>query len=91
MGCEDNSEKINFPVEFLNSIISSSMPPHELTLKVGAIVMLLRNLNTKKGLCNGTRILVKKLLKNMIFYTILAGSHTGDEVFIPRILLATYF
>lgn len=29
------------------------MPPHELKLKKGAIVMLLRNINTRAGLCNG--------------------------------------
>ncbi|RAW20447.1 hypothetical protein PC110_g23111, partial [Phytophthora cactorum] len=41
-----------YPPEFLNTISLSGMPPHTLKLKVGAPVMLIRNLNTKEGLCN---------------------------------------
>ncbi len=54
---EDQEEINNFPLEFLNSLNPSGMPPHKLFLKVGSVVMLFRNLNQKKGLCNGTRVL----------------------------------
>nr|KAF6314930.1 hypothetical protein mMyoMyo1_008704 [Myotis myotis] len=57
----DVAEKENFPIEFLNSITPSGMPCHKLKLKVGAIIMLLRNLNSKWGLCNGTRFIIKRL------------------------------
>ena len=33
-----------YPTDFLNSIMLSGMPPHSMTLKVGAPAMLLRNL-----------------------------------------------
>ncbi|GBO40095.1 hypothetical protein AVEN_68650-1 [Araneus ventricosus] len=43
--CEDQEEQNNFPLDFINTLPPSGMPPHELTLKVGAVIMLLRNLN----------------------------------------------
>ena len=46
---DDETEIANFPIEYLNSIIPSGMPPHKLELKVGSIVMLLRNMNPNKG------------------------------------------
>ena len=39
-----------------NSITPTGMPPHKLNLKVGFTVMLLRNLCSKRGLCNGVCI-----------------------------------
>ena len=84
----DEAERENFPIEFLNSLSPSGMPPHKLNLKVGAIKMLLRNLNTKKGLYNGTRLQVTKLSKNFICTTILTGTAEGNSAFIPRIDLA---
>ena len=44
-----------FPEEFLNSLSLSGMPEHELHLKVGAVVILLKNFNIKAEHCNGTR------------------------------------
>ena len=43
-----------YAVEYLNSLVSSSLPLPHLELKVGCPVMLLRNLDPPKGLCNGT-------------------------------------
>ncbi|XP_053101906.1 uncharacterized protein LOC128323208 [Hemicordylus capensis] len=78
----------NYPTEFLNDQTPKGLPKHTLTLKVGAIIMLLRNLNTKKGLCNGTHLIVKNLEKNLIIAQVITGSAQGDMVFIPRIDLA---
>ena len=43
------------------------MPPHELNLKIGAIFMLLSNLNAANGQCNGTRSIIRGADK-LIFY-----------------------
>ena len=51
--CDNEEESQNYPSEFLNSITPTGMPPHKLILKVGATVMQLRNLDSKRGLCNG--------------------------------------
>ncbi|XP_042044796.1 uncharacterized protein LOC121790722 [Salvia splendens] len=48
-------------VEFLNNLNCSSTPNHELMLKVGTPVMLLRNIHHSKGLFNGTRLIITRL------------------------------
>jgi ATP-dependent DNA helicase PIF1 len=78
----------NYPPEFLNSLTPSGMPSHELILKKGAIIMLLRNLNSKRGLCNGTRLILTDLKENLIIGKVLTGSAAGKLIFIPRIDLA---
>ena len=64
------------------------MPPHELILKRGTIVLLIRNLNPKKGLYNGTRLLITNLENNFITGKILNDCNKGEIVNLPRIDLA---
>ncbi|KAH9611760.1 hypothetical protein KSS87_009024 [Heliosperma pusillum] len=73
--------------EFLNSIRCSGLPNHQLRLKVGAMVMLLRNIDQSRGLCNGTRLIVTDLRTRVIRCTVLTGSRKGDIVYIARITL----
>jgi PIF1-like helicase/Helitron helicase-like domain at N-terminus/Helicase len=77
----------HYSMEFINSLTPCGMPPHLLTLKNGCVVMLLRNINTKEGLCNGTRLKVKKLMNNYIVAEALIGKSKGQSVYIPRINL----
>ncbi|PIA42625.1 hypothetical protein AQUCO_02000220v1 [Aquilegia coerulea] len=64
-----------------------SLPPFKLQLKVGCPIMLLRNLQPRDGLCNGTRLMVVQFATRVIEAKILNGSHAGNYVFIPRITL----
>lgn len=85
---ENEDEVVNYPVEFLNSLDLSGMPPHHLRLKVGSVIIMLRNLHAPK-LCNGTRLIVTKLLNNVIVAKILKGAYKGEECLIPRIPLTS--
>jgi ATP-dependent exoDNAse (exonuclease V) alpha subunit len=61
---------------------------HELELKVGVPILLLRNLNQSIGLCNGTRLIVKRLAQRVIEVEIITGNNVGKRVFIPRIIMS---
>jgi ATP-dependent DNA helicase PIF1 len=71
-------------MEFLNYLEISGLPFHILTLKIGAPIMLLRNINPPQ-LFKGTRLFVKALDNNMIKATILTGCGKGVDIYLPRI------
>ena len=80
-------EEHNYPTEFLNSILVSSIPPHEIKLKVGSPFMLIRTLDPVNGHINGTRYIVKALTDRIIHGEIAHPlKFKGNEIFIPRIL-----
>ncbi|KAL0340283.1 UNVERIFIED_CONTAM: ATP-dependent DNA helicase PIF6 [Sesamum radiatum] len=82
----DDARNLYLP-EFLNSLSPGSLPPHKLTLKRGSPIMLLRNIDPKIGLCNGTRLICHRFGRNIIDAEILARQFKGMRVFIPRIPL----
>ncbi|XP_037903681.1 uncharacterized protein LOC119647012 [Hermetia illucens] len=80
----NEDESTNYPIEFLSSLDVPRLPPQNLCLKFGSVVIMLRNINPLK-LCNGTRLVVSKLMNNVIYATILKGKFEDEEVRIPRI------
>ncbi|KAL7322346.1 hypothetical protein PS15p_212248 [Mucor circinelloides] len=86
--CDDESQ-IGMPVEILNTIEGGSLPPHQLDLKVGSPIMVLRNIDPAAGHCNGTRLVITSLGTNVIEATISTGPKKGDIALIPRIKFIT--
>ena len=43
--CIEDKDKTMYPVDYLNKISVSGIPPHRLALKKGACIILIRNLN----------------------------------------------
>jgi ATP-dependent DNA helicase PIF1 len=76
-----------YPSEFLNTLTPNGLPPHVLKLKIGCLVILLRNIDPANGLCNGTRLVVRGFQRNTIDAEIVLGQHAGERVFLPRIPL----
>jgi len=62
------------------------MPLHNLQLKVGSVINMLRNLNQPK-LCNITRLAIKELMENVIEATIVIIKFKDKDVLISRIPL----
>jgi hypothetical protein len=77
--------------EHLQTPNSSSLPPSKLTLKVGCIVILLRNLNPQRGLSNGTKLVVKEIGEYVLKVAVMNGNGVDNEQieFIVRIKLTT--
>ncbi|XP_059287761.1 uncharacterized protein LOC132041032 [Lycium ferocissimum] len=83
-----NDEEILYPTEFLNNLRFLGIPNHDIHLKVGTPVMLLRNLNQTEGLCNGTRLIVTHLGMWSVTANIISGKNIGSRVTIPRIIMS---
>jgi len=79
-----------YQVEFLNTLQFSNIANHKLELKVGMPILLLRNLNQSIGLCNGTRLIVKRLGQHVIEAEIITWNNVGKCVFIPRIIMSPF-
>ena len=85
-----NDDPSLYPTEFLNSLTVSGLPPHALKLKLGMIVMLLRNMNQPKGDCNGTRYVLRGISTRLLELEALGSDGaTGRRVWIPRVTLTT--
>ena len=88
----ENIDELNllYPQEFLHTLNFNGIPPHELKLKLGTPIMLLRNLNQSNGLCNGTRLIITQLTNKIIEGQIINSSNINEKVYIPRIEMTVH-
>ncbi|XP_025625512.1 uncharacterized protein [Arachis hypogaea] len=74
-----------FSMDVLNATNCSGISPHKLKLKPGVPVMLLRNINQSNGLCNRTKLQVRRIGKHVIECMVLTRNRSGQVILIPRI------
>jgi hypothetical protein len=72
------------PPSILNDINEGTFPAHSITLKPGAVIILLRNIDIQGGLCNGTRLQIIETHENILKCTILTGKFFSKEAAVPR-------
>jgi ATP-dependent DNA helicase PIF1 len=82
---EDMKVANTYPSKFLNTLEVSGMPSHKLLLKIGAPMILLRNLDPLAGLCNGTRLIVRRFMMRVVEVEIITCKGASNVAFIPRI------
>ena len=63
------------------------MPPHRLNLKVGMVIILLRNFDQQNGHCNGSRYVIEQILPHLLVAKSVIGVIAGCTLLIPRITL----
>ena len=80
---ENPSDAFRFNTEYLNTLRPNGFPQHMLDLKPGMPLMLLRNINPRQGLCNGTRLMFDRMVDNKLLQCRIVGS--DRVVLIPRI------
>ncbi|XP_076030453.1 uncharacterized protein LOC143018757 [Oratosquilla oratoria] len=80
----ESDDDIDYQISTLNEINPVSLPVHCLELKIGSVVMVIRNISPPR-ICNGTRVTGDNLKKNIIVEWILGGIYDGEQITIVRI------
>ena len=84
---DNNRDVLRYNVEYINTLNPSRLPASHIMLKRGMPVMLMRNLNPKDGLCNGTRLIFKHMISHRLLVCRTVGQDVNRDVYIPRITL----
>ena len=75
-------------MEFLHSLNASGLPLAHLKLKEGCPIVLLCNLDSKQGLCNGTRAIIIRMSHRILEVCLIGGDYEGKLALIPWITLS---
>lgn len=55
------------------------IPAHRLRIKIGSVMMIIRNVSVNAGLCNGTRVQILAFGRETLRVRVLTGSSRGKE------------
>ena len=81
----ENEDSVSYPEEFLHTLQPNGVPPHALHLRRGVVVIVLRNLDKERGICNGVRCVVLSTSARMLDVRVISGPARGQRLFLPRI------
>ena len=73
----------SYPSEVLHSANPSGFPQAHLKLKIGCPIIVLRNVHSEEGICNGTRGIVMQISTQIIEILL----HDGETYMLPRVKL----
>ena len=83
----DDRHACQFTEENLQGLVLNNFPAHKLELKVGAPIMVLRNIDPLNGVCNGTKGIVTRLLPHLLEMITTDAAGNDKTVLIHRISL----
>ena len=87
--CMDPDDAAYVGTEVLNTIEMSGMPEHRLLLKVGAIIILIRNVHVHMRDVNGTGYIITALSSNLITAKKLGANDDEPLLVIPQVIHLT--
>ncbi|POS82255.1 hypothetical protein EPUL_005864, partial [Erysiphe pulchra] len=77
----DESDHLSdYPSEYLQSLSGSGLPFGKFSLQVGMPIMLLRNYYARRGLSNGTRLIITRLFNHCIKGRIISPDRLFDGI-----------
>ena len=81
-------------LDYVSKQTPPGLPSYHLTVKVGAIYRLLRNLSLSRGMVKNTRVIVTQLGQRLLTVRKMTSYHSndvdeGDDVLLPRISFST--
>jgi hypothetical protein len=77
---DELDELLEISPDGIKSWNPSGVALHQLTMKIGCFCLDMKNLSTKDGIVNGTRVVVKEMTDTYILVEILLGQHKGEQI-----------
>lgn len=77
---QSDCDQMNIPQKILNDTVQSGMPLYKLSLKTGSPVMLLKNIRPEIGMCNGTKMIVREMMENLIRCQIISNDQFNLKI-----------
>ncbi|XP_060519952.1 uncharacterized protein LOC132698103 [Cylas formicarius] len=82
-------DEFHVSLDVVHRISASNIPPHELVLKTGAVVVLLKNLDVRHGQCNGTKMMIVHLGDEVLEVKFLSGPRKGETINLSKIKITS--